>query len=110
MDKIKFECALRAYAEELILAKDRKPEYGGFKTDVESGNIRVWRPACATIELQVEHLFFRYAFEEFELNNYRCALEEVSIRNFDKCFETGELGNIGIIRNRLKEIENDCKN
>ncbi len=105
MDKVKFECALRNYAEELILAKGGKPLYGGFKTDVECGDIRVWRPTYTTIELQVGHFFFRYGFRQTEDYDYRCALVEVSIRDFDKCLETAELGRIGVIRHELKELE-----
>lgn len=110
MNKTKFEDALFDYTKALIEEKGRTPEYGGYKTKIESEDIRLWMPNCNALELQVGHLFFRYVFEENKACDYRCTLIEVRIINFDKCYATGELGNIGIIRNKLKEIENDCEN
>ena len=108
MDKVKFECALFDYTEALIKEKGRKPEYGGFKTDVESEDIRLWRPTYTSIELQGGRLFFRYAFAD-AANGYYCALAEVRIACFDKCCDTGELANLVVIRKKLKEIEKEAE-
>ena len=110
MDKIKFEGALFDYAKALITNKGRLPEYGGFLTKIESGDIRLTKPNPMALELQVGHLFFRYGFEETKACDYRCELIEVRIRCFDGCYESGELANIGKIRNELKELEKQAEN
>jgi len=106
MDKIKFESALIKYAEALIKEKGRTPEYGGYRALIESEDIRVIR-LPHTLELQVGHLFFRYHFRlKDELSyDFNCKLSEVRIADFDACYESGELANIGKIRNELKELE-----
>lgn len=108
MDKTKFECALFDYIKALIEEKGRTPEYGGFKTKIESEDIRLWMPNYNALELQIGHLFFRYVFEYDETNNCHCALSSVRITGFDSCYKSGELGLLGKYRQELKEIENKC--
>ena len=110
MDKERIESALVHYAEALIKERGQEPKYDGRWSMIAGGGVSVWRPNQESVELVVGNLRFRYHFSLTDELKYDFSYRlDVSIYDFDKCHETGELGNIGIIRNKLKEIEKQAE-